>query len=84
MLYSLNLAEDGRILSACVVLPNGTYENVVNELPTGETDKEKDITNWLYVDGEYVYDPLPDPEPIEPEPTTDEILDVLLGIGGDM
>lgn len=77
MLYSLNLAEDGRILSACVVLPNGTYENIVNELPKGETGKEKDITNWKVVDGEYVYDPLPDPEPVIEEPTADELLNAI-------
>lgn len=79
-MYSLNLDKDGRILSACVVLPNGTYENIVNNLPTGETDKEKDITNWRVVGDKYVYDPLPDPEPIVEEPTTEDILNVLLGV----
>lgn len=65
--YALNIGEDNRILSACVILPNGNYDHMpqVDELPIGETDKEKDITNWLYEDGEYVYDPLP--EPTEPE-----------------
>lgn len=105
-MYALNISEDNRILSACVVLPigyvdeegnptddeehgipvydivDGKYQGmpVINTLPPGETDKEKDISNWLYVDGEYVYDPLPDPEPIEPQPTTDDILNVLLGV----
>jgi hypothetical protein len=56
MKYALNLAEDGRILSA-------TYEEyapedavLVNELPEG------DISDYLYVDGKYVHDPLPEPE----------------------
>lgn len=51
--YALNLAEDGRILSA-------TYEEfategmpIVDELPDGN------IADYLYADGEYVYDPLP-------------------------
>ena len=79
-MYSLNLDKENRILSACVVLPNGTYENIVSTLPTGETDKEKDITNWLYVDGEYKFEPLPEPEPIVQEPTTDDILNALLGV----
>ena len=106
-MYALNLSEDKRILSACVVLPIGYVDeegNPVNEedkgaipvydivdgkyngmpivetLPTGETDKEKDISNWLYIDGEYIYDPLPEPEPIEPEPTSDEVLNILLGL----
>ena len=59
MRYALNLAEDGRILSA-------TYEKyapadavLVDTLPDGN------IADYLYVDGAYVYDPLP--EPAEPE-----------------
>lgn len=81
-MYALNLAEDNRILSACVVLSIGTYDGmpIVDLLPTGETAKEQDISNWLYVDGEYVYDPLPDPEPVEPQPTADEVLNALLGV----
>jgi len=71
MHYAINLNIDNRVLSA-------TYQEfapetavIVDELPTGETEKEKDITNWLYVDGQYQYNPLPDPEP--PEPSEDEI-----------
>lgn len=58
MKYVLNLAEDKRILSACVVLPNGNYDGMplVEELPEG------DISDYLYVNGQYVYDPLPEPE----------------------
>lgn len=68
MKYALNLAEDNRILSACVVLENGNYDGMplVDELPEG------DISNYLYQDGQYVYDPLPEPEPI-PEPETDDV-----------
>lgn len=71
MKYALNLAEDGRILSA-------TYEQyapadavLVDELPTGESEREQDIHNWLYINGGYVYDPLPLPDPAEPQPTND-------------
>lgn len=56
MKYALNLAEDGRILSA-------TYEEfafegnaLVDELPEG------DISEYLYVDGKYIHDPHPEPE----------------------
>ena len=56
MRYALNLAEDGRILSA-------TYEKYaqadavkVDELPEGN------VADYLHVDGEYIYDPLPEPE----------------------
>ena len=74
--YSLNLGEDGRILSVCVCLPEQTYENVVNSFPDG------DVTEYRYVGGEYVYDPLPKPDPELQEPTADELLDILLGTGG--
>ena len=74
-MYSLNLAENNRILSACVVLPNGNYEGMplVDELPEG------DITDYLYADGQYVYDPLPEPEQPEPapDPSSDSVWDEL-------
>lgn len=60
-LYALNLAEDGRILSACVVLPNGNYDS----MPIVDTLPEGNLPDYLYVNGAYVYDPLPVPE--EPE-----------------
>ena len=76
-MYALNLSEDNRILSACICLAGFEYENIVDTLPDG------DITDYLYVDGVYVYEPLPEPEPTPTEPTADEVLDVLLGIGGN-
>ena len=54
-LYALNLAEDNRILSACVVLSNGNYEGV----PIVESLPEGNIPDYLYINNEYVYDPLP-------------------------
>jgi len=71
--YALNLAEDNRILSAWVVLPNGGYDNmpIVDELPEGN------ITDYLYVEGEYVHDPLPEPEPETPAPSDSERIDEL-------
>ena len=76
-MYSLNLDIDNRVLSACICLEGFEYENIVDVLPEG------DISDYKYVDGEYVYDPLPEPEPQPVEPTADEVLDVLLGIGGN-
>lgn len=73
-MYSLNLSEDKRILSACICLDGFEYENIVDELPEG------DVSDYKYIDGEYVYDPLPKPEPIEEEPTSEEILNALLGV----
>jgi len=75
MKYALNLAEDGRILSAAYYneySPAGAP--VVEELPEG------DVSDYRYVDGEFLYDPLPKPEPPEPEPTAEEILNALLGV----
>lgn len=65
--YALNLAEDNRILSA-------TYEEYAKEgMPIVEALPEGNITDYLYVDGEYVYEPLPEPE-VEEEPTEIEVL----------
>lgn len=77
-MYALNLGADNRILSACIVLSIGNYDGmpIVNTLPDG------DVTDYKYIDGEYVYDPLPKSVAPDPVPTTDEVLDVLLGIGG--
>ena len=41
------------------------------------------ISDYKYINGEYVYDPLPKPEPQPEEPTTDDVLNALLGIGGN-
>ncbi len=74
-MYALNINNDNRILSACVVLP-ATPEG----LPRVDTLPDGDVSDYLYVDGEYVFDPLPRPEPPTPEPTADEILNALLGV----
>lgn len=77
-MHILNLAEDNRILSAWEVIEGQNYDGmpIVNTLPDG------DVTDYKYIDGEYVYDPLPKSVTPDPVPTTDEVLDVLLGIGG--
>lgn len=56
-IYALNLADDGRILSA-------TYDEYapieylrVVELPEGN------INEYLYINGEFIHDPLPVVEP---------------------
>ena len=58
--YALNLGENGRILSVCVCLAGQKYENVVDSFPDG------DVTNYRYVEGEYIYDPEPKDDPEEP------------------
>jgi hypothetical protein len=74
--YALNLAEDGRILSATFAAYAGPGAVLVDELPEGN------LADYIYVDGSYVYDPLPVVEPVL-EPTADEILNALLGVTDD-
>ena len=67
--YALHLAEDGRILSA-------TYERfaakdavLVDALPEGS------LADYRYVDGQYLWEPLPEPEEI---PTAQDDTDAIL------
>lgn len=74
--YALNLDKDGRVLSA-------TYEAyAVAGMPIVEALPDDDITDYKYINGEFIYEPLP--KPIQPqEPTIDDIIDTLLGIKGE-
>lgn len=72
-MYALNLSEDGRILSAC---KKGKYEG----MPIVDTLPEGNIYEYRYENGEYIHDPLPEPEQPEAEATTDEVLNALLGV----
>lgn len=69
-MYALKLSDDNRIMYACKVLEKGNYSHltVVDTLPEG------DVTDWLYIDGEYIYDPLPEQEQAEPVRSTEERL----------
>ena len=69
MSYALKLIEEKRIHSAWVVLPNGNYDGmpIVDALPDGN------IVDYLYIDNQYVYDPLPKPSvfPVAPRNITE-------------
>ena len=52
-MYSLKLDLNKRILSACKCFEGQEYDNVVAQLPIG------DIANYKYIDGGFIYDPLP-------------------------
>ena len=61
--YALNLAEDGRVLSA-------TYERfaapgavLVEAIPEGN------LSDYRWQDGEFLYDPLPEPVSVPEEPS---------------
>ena len=56
MKYALNLAKDGRILSA--IYSQFSYDDcvLVDKLPDG------DIADYVYVNNQYVYEPIPKQE----------------------
>lgn len=60
--YGLVLDENNRIIDAPVQRYTPADAIIVTELPDG------DFHDFLYINGEYVYDPLPRPEPVKPEP----------------
>lgn len=53
MKYALNLGEDGRILSAAYASHAPENATLVEEMPSGN------ISDYLLVEGNYVYDPIP-------------------------
>lgn len=55
-MYALNLADDGRILSATYPKHAPADAVTVEALPDG------DISDYRYESGHFVYDPLPEPE----------------------
>ena len=62
-MYALNLDTENRILSA-------TFdEYATDDMPKVETLPEGDITDYKYINNEYIYEPLPEPEPTPTEPT---------------
>lgn len=73
-MYALNLAEDGRILSVTYEQFAAPGQPVVDALPGGN------VSDWKFVGGQYVYDPLPVPPEPTPEPSADDILNALLGV----
>ena len=57
-MFALNLAEDGRILSATYQQFAQINAVIVEELPNGN------ISDYRYVDGKYIYDPIPEPSTV--------------------
>ena len=59
-MYALNLGAGGRVLS--VTWP----KYAPSDAPRVETLPEGDTCDYLYVDGEFIYDPLPEePRPVD-------------------
>lgn len=72
-MYALNLAEDGRILSATYSKFASADSVIVEALPDGN------LYEYRYVNGEFIHDPIPKEEP-EVEPTAEDILNAMLGV----
>lgn len=68
MKYALNLSNEHRILSATFEKYAPEDAVLVDRLPEGN------IADYLYVDGEYVYNPIPVEEP-EEKPSQLDILE---------
>ena len=68
MKYALNLAEDGRILSATYKEFAPADAVLVDALPEGN------IADYRYVSGEYIHDPIP-AEPVVEEPSQLDIIE---------
>lgn len=76
--HGLVLDNDNRILSAPVQRYAPVGAVIVDSLPDG------DITGYRYVNGEYIYDPLPQPEPEPPAPTLEDRVGTLEATTDDM
>lgn len=61
-LYALNIDPENRVLSATEDQYGAEGQPRVDHLP------DDDISDYRFVDGEFVYDPLPKPPEPEPEP----------------
>ena len=85
MRYAIQIDNTNRIEHATfekyATPANANRYILVDHLPTGETQQEQDITNYLYIGGKYIYDPLPVQEPPAPEPTVWDELDAAYQAG---
>lgn len=74
MKYALNLdIETKRVLSVTKDEYGAAGQPRVELFPPN-------ISDYLYIDGEFIYDPLPEPEEPEPEPSVEDILNALFGV----
>lgn len=64
--FVLDLTEDNHVAMAGIYhveIPQGAI--TVDEIP----DEGHPITDYRYENGEFIYDPLPEPEPFDPGPS---------------
>ena len=68
-MYSLNLDTDNRILSVGECIEGMEYDIMVDSFP------DDNVRDYKYINGEYIHDPEPKPDPPEPQPTLEERMD---------
>ena len=73
-MYGLTLDKNNRITDV------GIYSVYPKDVVRVDTLPDGNYYDYLYIDGQYVYDPLPEPEQPEQEPTADEVLNAMLGV----
>lgn len=65
-MYALNLDTDGRILSVGEYSDGMEHANMVESFP------DDNVRDYKYINGEFIHDPGPTPEPAAQEPTVEE------------
>ena len=75
MRYALSLDDNGRILSVSFY-----NEHTPKDVPVVEEIPDGNVYEYIFVNGQFIHDPLPEPEPPVAEPTADEILNARLGV----
>lgn len=65
-MYALNLDTDGRILSVGEYSDGMEHANMVESFP------DDNVRDYKYINGEFIHDPEPTPEPAAQEPTAEE------------
>lgn len=63
-MYALNLDTDNRILSVCECVEGMEYDIVAESFPNDN------VRDYKYIDGNYIHDPEPKPDP--PKSTAEE------------
>ena len=81
-MHVLNLSEDKRVLSTCKKLDGVDYGDkpIVDKRPE-DVYPGCNTYDCYYIEGEYIYDPIPKEDPAEPEATEyatyDEMADAI-------